>query len=486
MKRYLYILAAIASFVFFAAGCTTYRSYGQGGYGNNYPNRTYDDGYYGDDGYYDNGNYGYDDRYDRYDGYDNRYGRGNVTFDVFYNELRPHGTWRNHSRYGNIWIPRVSNFRPYSTNGYWVNTNMGWNWMSNYDWGWAPFHYGRWGYDNMFGGWFWVPDYTWGPSWVTWGNGPDYYGWAPMAPGMNVGVSVNIGNIASIYWNFLPHRYMGYRNMYDYYLPYSRNNYYVRNTTIINNYNYYGNDRNTRYYSGPSVNDVSRRSGREVRTYNIENTPNRSYNGRTSNDRLSVYTGGSRSYTPSRSNTSSDRNVNSSTPSRSYTPSRSNSNVDARSNSGGNTPSRSYTPSRSTTPSVNRSSSERSTAPSRSYTPSRSSSSSVNRSSAPASSAPSRSYSSPSRSSAPSVNSQRSAPSRSYTPSRSSSSSVNRSSAPASSAPSRSYSSPSRSSAPSVSSQRSAPSRSYSAPSRSSSSSSSSSSAPSRSYTPRR
>ncbi len=64
-------------------------------------------------------------------------------------------------------------------------TEYGWTWLSDYPWGWAPFHYGRWDFDNSFG-WFWIPGNEWGPAWVTWRRANGYYGWAPMSPGINL------------------------------------------------------------------------------------------------------------------------------------------------------------------------------------------------------------------------------------------------------------------------------------------------------------
>jgi hypothetical protein len=55
--------------------------------------------------------------------------------------------------------------------------------MSDYGWGWAPYHYGRWAYGSY--GWGWIPGRTYAPAWVTWrtgGPGFGYVGWAPMAP----------------------------------------------------------------------------------------------------------------------------------------------------------------------------------------------------------------------------------------------------------------------------------------------------------------
>src|SRR5689334_18469455 len=99
-----------------------------------------------------------------------------VSFSVFHDNLQGYGRWVHHARYGDVWIPRVSGFRPYSTGGHWVYTDYGWTWASDYDWGWAPFHYGRWAYDASYG-WVWVPGYEWGPAWVSWRSDNDYYGW---------------------------------------------------------------------------------------------------------------------------------------------------------------------------------------------------------------------------------------------------------------------------------------------------------------------
>ena len=111
--------------------------------------------------------------------------QGPVTFQTFYDELSPYGEWiRNPNNPGYVWVPNAGpGFAPYKTAGHWANTNYGWTWISDYRWGWAPFHYGRWGRDPYFG-WYWEPGYEWGPAWVTWRKAPGYYGWAPMAPGV--------------------------------------------------------------------------------------------------------------------------------------------------------------------------------------------------------------------------------------------------------------------------------------------------------------
>ena len=64
-----------------------------------------------------------------------------ISFQTFYNELAPYGQWVDDNNYGYLWVPNVDrNFHPYATDGYWTMTNYGNTWVSNYSWGWAPFH----------------------------------------------------------------------------------------------------------------------------------------------------------------------------------------------------------------------------------------------------------------------------------------------------------------------------------------------------------
>jgi hypothetical protein len=58
---------------------------------------------------------------------------------------------------------------------------VGWYWESDYAWGWAAFHYGRWT-RHATHRWVWVPDCTWGPAWVQWRECDTHYGWAPLPP----------------------------------------------------------------------------------------------------------------------------------------------------------------------------------------------------------------------------------------------------------------------------------------------------------------
>src|SRR5205809_2680548 len=111
-----------------------------------------------------------------------RFGHFEVSVGMFYDSLSPYGDWVYVGRFGRVWRPSPAvvgvGFRPYATGGEWVYTDYGWSFETEWDWGWAPFHYGRWYLDSAYG-WVWVPDTTWGPSWVDWRFGGGYVGWAP-------------------------------------------------------------------------------------------------------------------------------------------------------------------------------------------------------------------------------------------------------------------------------------------------------------------
>lgn len=101
---------------------------------------------------------------------------------TFEQSLAPYGRWVTTAEYGRVWIPAGESpgWQPY-TDGRWVFTSAGWSFSSTVPWGWAAFHYGRWGWRGDLG-WYWVPGYVWAPAWVSWRTSPGYVGWAPQAP----------------------------------------------------------------------------------------------------------------------------------------------------------------------------------------------------------------------------------------------------------------------------------------------------------------
>lgn len=176
-----------------------------------------------------------------------------VSLETFYEELSPYGVWINDPQYGQVWRPGVDQeeFRPYYTNGHWEMTKYGNTWVSNYDWGWAPFHYGRWHHSNR-RGWIWIPDTRWGPAWVSWRSGGGHYGWAPLGPGINI--NINIGSrIPDYYWVFVPQRHIFY-DRYPRYDRYRNRNIFY-NTVIINNTFVYNRNR---FFTGPRVDEIRR------------------------------------------------------------------------------------------------------------------------------------------------------------------------------------------------------------------------------------
>ncbi len=193
--------------------------------------------------------------------YDNN--RNDVTYQTFYDELSPYGRWIDYPNYGYVWVPDAGpDFRPYSSNGHWVWTDdYEWMWVSDYDWGWGPFHYGRWEEDPYYG-WIWVPGYEWSPAWVAWRDGGDYYGWAPLRPGINISINFNIGSYSPPYnyWCFAPRRYITSPRIYDYCVDRRQNVTIINYTTIIINNNRY--NSNYGFRSGPSRYDAERYCGR--------------------------------------------------------------------------------------------------------------------------------------------------------------------------------------------------------------------------------
>ncbi len=202
--------------------------------------------------------------------YDDGYGSGgSASYQQFYDELSPYGEWINDPQYGYVWVPDAGDdFRPYYSDGYWVNSDYGNTWVSNYRWGWAPFHYGRWTFSDYYG-WLWVPGNVWGPAWVSWRSGGGSYGWAPLGPGISVNVAIGNYSVPDYWWTFTPQQYILNPRFHSYCYGPRYNQQYVHQTTIINNTYVY--NHNT-YISGPRRGDMERAIGRPVQAVAINNT----------------------------------------------------------------------------------------------------------------------------------------------------------------------------------------------------------------------
>lgn len=204
-----------------------------------------------------------------------------VSFQVFYDDLSPYGIWVNNPTYGYVWVPNTGpGFVPYETGGHWVYTEYGWTWVSDYAWGWAPFHYGRWYMDPVYGA-MWVPDNEWGPAWVTWRHADGYWGWAPMEPGISVGIYTSGGyNIPADRWCFVHERDFGREDIRNHYVPRNENNTIVSHSTVVSN-TVVDHNRNQTYIAGPPSNEVQRATGKPVNTVAIHDAakPIQSKNG---------------------------------------------------------------------------------------------------------------------------------------------------------------------------------------------------------------
>jgi hypothetical protein len=161
---------------------------------------------------------------------------GDQDVSFFYDALSPFGTWVQMSAYGYVWVPRNMGYRwrPYM-DGRWIWSDYGWTWISDDEWGWIPFHYGRWGWDDDLG-WFWVPGTVWGPAWVFWRTNDLYFGWAPLPPGldfdMRFGFRSRRYDIPDRYWVFVPCRDFFESDLYRRVLPFERNVTIVRATAL--------------------------------------------------------------------------------------------------------------------------------------------------------------------------------------------------------------------------------------------------------------
>jgi len=213
-----------------------------------------------------------------------------VNNNYFYQTLAPYGTWIEEPAYGWCWRPTVAvvdvNWRPYCDRGRWLWTDCGWYWQSDYAWGWAPFHYGRW-HRNPAHGWVWLPDRAWAPAWVTWRYSDSYCGWAPLPPGAyfdvgigfrfhggRVGVGFDFGLVPDCF-TFIPTARFCDRTPWHHRLPPTQVATIFNRTTIINNYAA-GSNHRTVVNLGPGANAIAAVSRSEIRKVMLRdvNPPN--------------------------------------------------------------------------------------------------------------------------------------------------------------------------------------------------------------------
>ena len=202
-----------------------------------------------------------------------------VNYNYFYQTLAPYGTWIDLPAYGWCWQPTVAvvdvGWRPYCNRGRWLWTDCGWYWQSDYAWGWAPFHYGRWHRSAAYG-WVWFPDSAWAPAWVTWRYSDAYCGWAPLPPGAHfdvgigfrfhggrVGLGFDFGLVPDCF-TFVPTGRLCDRTPWHHRLPPTQVVGIFNRTTIINNYIAGSNNRSI-VNLGPGADAIAAASRSEIR-----------------------------------------------------------------------------------------------------------------------------------------------------------------------------------------------------------------------------
>ncbi|HXM27968.1 MAG TPA: DUF6600 domain-containing protein, partial [Chthoniobacterales bacterium] len=197
-------------------------------------------------------------------------------YDVFYSNLSSEGSWVEAGNYGYCFRPRVANdWRPYE-DGHWVWTDRGWYWDSNERFGWATYHYGRW--VRIGGtGWCWVPGHQWAPAWVSWREGDEHVGWAPLPPEAGVSAQVSISSWSDSYYgvgpaayNFISYSHWSAPSYAQYVEPPTQNvqiinqtknvTNIVTNNTVINNY-------------GPQVQTVSAKTRQNIQEVKLAVNP---------------------------------------------------------------------------------------------------------------------------------------------------------------------------------------------------------------------
>lgn len=208
-----------------------------------------------------------------------------VNYNYFYTSLSPYGSWVDVPGYGSCWRPTVatwnSSWRPYLDGGRWLWSDAGWYWYSDYSWGWAPFHYGRWHRPAGYG-WVWSPDTVWGPSWVSWRYSAGYCGWAPLPPTARyvsgLGFYYNTGAVGFGFefglgysdYCYIPSARFCDRRPVNHCLPPNQNASVHKDTTVINNY-VVGNN-NTIINNGPGFDKVAKVTRGDIKRIALRDT----------------------------------------------------------------------------------------------------------------------------------------------------------------------------------------------------------------------
>jgi hypothetical protein len=205
------------------------------------------------------------------------------TLESFQSELAPYGSWIQVPGYGLCWQPMVAvtdlSWRPYFTGGYWVYSDDGWLWQSDYPWGSVVFHYGRW--IRTGAGWAWMPGYDYAPAWVCWRQLDGYFGWAPLPPtavfrtgfglyfGGRLAVDVDFGLGADAF-TFVPYDHFWDHDLHRFMVPRDRAEAFFRDSHVMNGYRV---DHGRFFLEGPGHDRIIAVTHRDVREPRVVRAP---------------------------------------------------------------------------------------------------------------------------------------------------------------------------------------------------------------------
>lgn len=172
-----------------------------------------------------------------------------------------------------VWRPAITetNWRPY-TNGQWIYTTSGWMWVSNYRWGWACYHYGRWWKSANYG-WVWMPGYVWAPAWVQWRISENYVGWCPLTPRAEWKWEKGISNSNYGYknpdnqWVFVGKEKFGNNLDNSIVLPVNEYNNLLKNSESVLDMKF---DNGKVRGKGPDVADIEKRTGKIIKARELK------------------------------------------------------------------------------------------------------------------------------------------------------------------------------------------------------------------------
>jgi len=215
-------------------------------------------------------------------------GRASVDLGFFYDDLASYGNWVERPHYGWVWHPRAvaSTWRPYAY-GHWAWTDEGWIWISDEPYGWATYHYGRWYFDPDYG-WEWVPGNEWAPAWVSWQEGDDYIGWAPLPPSVDFRPGRIEVSLAPTLFVFVPARQFLAPRVVAYAVPRQECERIYRTTRNVTEYQVI----NQRIVNrGVAVDRIQRVVGRPVPRYQVAvmDANQRHQGGRIAQNRIEVF-----------------------------------------------------------------------------------------------------------------------------------------------------------------------------------------------------